>query len=150
MSRHQFHVATSFLPTVGFPGRDTKNPGCDLPHCNPCRDLKNDVAASNQLSPISATSRRYFSMSRPPLLPPMSRPQNDVTTWGLEKQVARAAPMSWARTGAVVHAAAPALCTCCLPVTTSKLGRDPVLEIGSSLSSLCLAQIFFFLFQNFQ
>ena len=24
MSRYQFHVATSFLPTVGFPGRDTK------------------------------------------------------------------------------------------------------------------------------
>ena len=49
MSRHQIHVATPFMPTVGFPGRD-------LPHCYPCRDLKNDVATSTQLSPISATS----------------------------------------------------------------------------------------------
>ena len=40
MSRHQFHVATSFFPKVGFRGRD-------LPHCYPCRDLKNDVATSN-------------------------------------------------------------------------------------------------------
>ena len=31
MSRHHFHVATSFLPTVGFPGRD-------LPHSRPCHD----------------------------------------------------------------------------------------------------------------
>ena len=53
MSRHQFHVATSFLPTVGFPGRD-------LPHCHPCRDLKNDVATS----------------SRPSKLPTLSQPQN--------------------------------------------------------------------------
>ena len=39
ISRHQIHVATPFLPIVGFPGRDTKNPGRDLPHCHPCRDL---------------------------------------------------------------------------------------------------------------
>ena len=39
MSRHQIHVATPFLPTVGFPGRDTKNPGRDLLHCHPCRDI---------------------------------------------------------------------------------------------------------------
>ena len=39
MSRHQFHAATSFLPTVGFPGCDTTNPGRDLPHYHPCRDL---------------------------------------------------------------------------------------------------------------
>ena len=60
MSRHRFHVATSFLPTVKFLGRDTKNPGHDLPHCHLCRDLKNDVATSNQLSFISATSRHRF------------------------------------------------------------------------------------------
>ena len=42
MSRHQFHVATSFQPTVGFPSRDTKNPGRDLPHCHPCHDLKSN------------------------------------------------------------------------------------------------------------
>ena len=76
MSRHQSHVATSFLPTVGFPSHDTKNPGHDLPHCHLCRELKNDVATSNKLSPISTTPRRHFSMSRPPLLPPMSRPQS--------------------------------------------------------------------------
>ena len=35
MSRHQFHVATSFLHTVGFPGRDAKNPGRDLPFAQP-------------------------------------------------------------------------------------------------------------------
>ena len=67
----------------------------DLLHCRPCRDIKsmsrhptllpmsrpqNDVATSNQLSPIFATSRHPFSMSRPPLQPPMSRPQNDVAT----------------------------------------------------------------------
>ena len=45
------------------------------PPLPPCCDLKNDVTNSNHLSPISATSRRNFSMSRPPLLPPMSRPQ---------------------------------------------------------------------------
>ena len=57
-----------------------QKPGRDLPHCYPCRDLKNDVTTSTQLSPIFATSRRPFSMSQPPLLPPMSRPQNDVAT----------------------------------------------------------------------
>ena len=40
MSRHQIHVATPFLPTVGFPGRDTKNLGRDLLHCYPCHDIK--------------------------------------------------------------------------------------------------------------
>ena len=39
MSRHQIHVTTPFLPTVGFPGRDTKNPGRNLLHCYPCRDI---------------------------------------------------------------------------------------------------------------
>ena len=57
-------------------------------------------------------------------------------------------PRSWAHAITVVHAAAraatPALRTWCLPVTTSKLGHDPVLEISSSHSSLCLAQNFFF------
>ena len=40
MSRHQFHVGTSFLPTMGFPGRDTKIQGRDLPHSRSCRDIK--------------------------------------------------------------------------------------------------------------
>ena len=95
MSRHQIHVATSHTiahVATSNPCRDAvsshsgisrsrcQNPGRDLPHCYPCHDLENDVATSTQLSPISATSRRHFSMSRPPLLPPMSRPQNDVAT----------------------------------------------------------------------
>ena len=90
MSRHQIHVATSHTVAhvaTSNPCRDTvfahsgisrsrrQKPGRDLPHCYPCRDLKNDVATSTQLSPISATSRRHFSMLRPPLLPPMSRHQ---------------------------------------------------------------------------
>ena len=71
----------------------------DLLHCCPFRDIKsmsrhptllpmsrphtllpmlrsqNDVVTSNQLNPIYAMLRRHFSMSRPPLQPPMSRPQ---------------------------------------------------------------------------
>ena len=35
MSRHQFHGATSFLPTTRFPGRDAKNPSRDLPSAQP-------------------------------------------------------------------------------------------------------------------
>ena len=56
MSRHQFHVAASFLPTVGFPGRDTTNPGRDLLHCHRCRDLKNDVTASNPTCQITTSN----------------------------------------------------------------------------------------------
>ena len=95
MSRHQIHVATSHTVAhvaTSNPCRDTvsahsgisrsrrQTPDRDLPYCYPCRDLKNDVTTSTQLSPISATSRRHFSMLRPSLLPPMSRPQNDVAT----------------------------------------------------------------------
>ena len=78
MSRHRFHVATSIScrdlvsTHSGISRSRRQTPGRDLPHCYPCRDLKNDVATSTQLSPISATSRRHLSMSRPPLLPPMS------------------------------------------------------------------------------
>ena len=36
--------------------------------------------------------------------------------------------------------------TCCPSVTTSKPGRDQVLEIGSSHSSFCLAPKFFYFF----
>ena len=70
MSRHQFHVATSFLPTVGFPGRDTKNP---------CRDLKSPLKASNtvatskfqvatlsRLTQVATSNRcRYLKLSIP-------------------------------------------------------------------------------------
>ena len=56
MSRHQFHVATSFMPTVGFPSCNTKNPGRNLPHYHPCCDLKNDVATSNQTGHITTSN----------------------------------------------------------------------------------------------
>ena len=56
MSRHQFHVSTSFLPTVGFPGRDTKNLGRDLPHCHPCRDLK--MMSRHQVQPSQVVTSK--------------------------------------------------------------------------------------------
>ena len=99
-SRPQNGVATPFLLLRPKPGRTlcrdinfmsrphwrqpyvaTSTSCRDLLHCRPCRDIptllpmsrpQNDVATSNQLSPISAMSRRHFSMSRRPLLPPMS------------------------------------------------------------------------------
>ena len=75
MSRHQIHVETSTTVAhvaTSNPGRDTisarsgvsrsrrQTPSSDLPYCCPCRDLKNDVATSTQLSPIFATPRRNF------------------------------------------------------------------------------------------
>ena len=75
MSRHQIHVATSHTVAhvvTSNPCRDTvsahigvsrsrrQNPGHDLPYYYPCRDLKNDVATSTQLSLICDTSRRHF------------------------------------------------------------------------------------------
>ena len=57
--------------------------GHDLPHCYPCRDLKNDVATSKMMSRPQLSSAPFllrrdaiFSMSQPLLLPPMLRPQN--------------------------------------------------------------------------
>ena len=84
MLRDQFHVATSFLPTVGFPSRDTKIPGRDLPHCHPCRDLKNDVATSSfqlcrNLKILGCNTlktnpgRDLKSMSRPQTVHPRSQ-----------------------------------------------------------------------------
>ena len=121
MSRHQIHVATPFMPIVGFPSRNAKLqvatshmathvatskmmsqhqlssapfllrrdaifPCRDLPCCHPCRDLKHDIATSNQLL------FKLLTLSQP------------------------------------------------LHVTTSKQGRDLLLEIGSSHSSFCLAK----------
>ena len=82
MSRHRFHVATSFLPTVGFPGRDTTNPGRDLPHCHPCRDLKNDVATSNPTSQITTSNFQVAT----PKGHPTSLPQIHVVTPFLPNQ----------------------------------------------------------------
>ena len=86
MSRHQFHVATSF---PNRPGRDvssmsrppgdltyvaTSNPCRDLPHCRPCRDIKS--MSRHRFCPqwdfqVATPKAR----SRPPTLLPMSRPQ---------------------------------------------------------------------------
>ena len=76
MSRHQFYVATSFLPIVEFPGRDTKNPGRDLPHCHPCHDLKNDAATSNPTKP----GRDLKIRSRPASVPLTERPCRHLKT----------------------------------------------------------------------
>ena len=86
---------------------------------------------SPNLSQVATPKR----MSRHQLFQSRSRRQNDVATSPCLAQVARALPRSSARAGAVVRATAHALRTCCPPVTTSKPGRDPVLEIGSSHSS---------------
>ena len=76
MSRHRFHVATSFLPTVGFPSRDTKNPGHDLPHCHPCRDLKMMSRPQIQLGQITTSNSQVAT----PKGHPTSRPQIHVAT----------------------------------------------------------------------
>ena len=62
MSRHHFYVATSFLPIVGFPGRDAQLQVVTS-HTATMSRPQNDVATSNQLSPISATSRSHFFLS---------------------------------------------------------------------------------------
>ena len=80
MSRHQIHVATPFLPTVGFPGRDAKLQVATSHTATHVATSK--MMSRPQLSSTPFLLRRdaNFSMSRPPLLPPMSRPQNDVAT----------------------------------------------------------------------
>ena len=128
-----------------------------------CRDLKLSTPSRNMdfschdqglLTPNLSQVATPKRMSRHQLFQSRSRRRNDVATSPCLSQVARALLRSWARAGAVVraaaHAAAPALRTCCLPVTSSTLGRDLVLEIGSSHSSFCLAQEFLFFFQNLQ
>ena len=69
MSRHQIHVATS------IPNR----PGRDLLETNLCRDIifMSRPHSSPQWDFQVATPK---SMSRPPILPLMSRTQNDVAT----------------------------------------------------------------------
>ena len=149
--------------------RNLKISGCNTLKTNPGRDLKS-MSRPQTVHPRSqhgfschdqglltrnlsqvATPKR---MSRHQLLQSRSQCQNDVATSPCLAQVARALPRPWVRTSAVVGVAAPvvapALRTWCLPVTTSKLGRDPVLEIGSSHSSFCLAQIFIYFFQSLQ
>ena len=142
MSRHQVHVATSHTAAhvaTSNPCRDVvsahsgisksrrRNPCRDLPYCCPCHDLKNDVATSNQLSPISATSRRHFSMLRRPLLSPMSRHQNHVATSSCSSRLPPSRNLK----------IQVAILSSLNQVATSNLGRDPTLEFGSSHSSFC-------------
>ena len=145
--------------------RNLKISGCNTLKTNPGRDLK----LMSRPQTVHPRSQRGFSchdqglltrnlsqvatpkrMSRRQLLQCRSRCQNDVATSLCLAQVARALPRPWVRASTVVgfaaRAAAHALHTWCLLVTTSKLGHDPVLEIGSIYSSLWLEKkkIFFF------
>ena len=80
MSRHQIHVATPFLATVRFLGRDAKLKVATSHTAAHVATLK--MMSRHQLSsaPFLLLRDAIFSMSRPPLLPPMSRPQNVVAT----------------------------------------------------------------------
>ena len=145
------------------PYRNLKIPGCNTLKINPGRDLESmsrpqTVHPKSQrglschdlglLTPNLTKVTTPKRMSRHQLLQSRSRRHNYVATSPCLAQIARALPLSWARAGAVVRAAAraavPTLRTSYLPVTTSTLGRDPVLEIGSSHSSCCLAHKFFY------
>ena len=76
MSRHRFHVATSFLPIVGLPGRDTEihvatsHTAAHVATSNPCHD-----AVLAQLK--QSRSRRHFlvATSRPTKLGPIQPSQ---------------------------------------------------------------------------
>ena len=146
MSQHQFYVATSFLTT---PGRDLTfmwRPQIVFPRSQ----HEFHVTTQDPSVLTSARSRHQKGCRYTNPLQSRSRRQNDVATSPCLAQVARTLPRSWASAGAVVRAAArtaaPALRTCCSPVTTSKPGHDPMLEIGSNHSSFCLTPKFFFFF----
>ena len=53
-----------------------QNPGRDLPHCFPCRDLKNDVATSNPTGQITTSNFQVAT----PKGHPTSRPQIHAAT----------------------------------------------------------------------
>ena len=106
MSRHQFHVVTSRMTNlcrdIKFMSRHQFSTGqiamsvpCrDLPLCRPCRDINfmsrhrfccprhcpcRDLAMmSRHQACLTPFQLRRDAMSRPPLLPPMSRPHFDV------------------------------------------------------------------------
>ena len=104
MSRHQFHVATSFLPTVGFPGRDTKiqvatslysphrtplsrpkNLGCDAKSsiANPARSRRPFLVATSKSCrdlKLTRPGRDLKVMSRPQIVIPRSQHEFHVTT----------------------------------------------------------------------
>ena len=93
MSRHQFYVATSFLPIVRFLGRDTKIPGRDLPHCRPCRDIKSmsrrrfrPAKADQVATPLPGRDLTLLlkasSMSQPrPTSPSLDQTRSRPQTW---------------------------------------------------------------------
>ena len=166
MSRHRFHVATSFQPRVGLPGHDTE---IHVATSNPCHDAVSaqskqtrsrlhflvatsrptklgPTQPSQVATPISGRDLKLLlnapSMSQPqypscnPLKP---KPGRDLTSMS-RLQVTQ--PMSRHE----IHVTTKANQSQPLPnqVATSNLGRDPTLEFGSSHSSFCLALIFFF------
>ena len=63
-SRPQIDVATSLLPTVGFPGRGTRSQVATYPHCHPCRDIKS-VSRHRFPLPCSLQVATPNLMSRP-------------------------------------------------------------------------------------
>ena len=56
MSRHRLHVATSYTAAHVATSYSCR----DIPTLLPMSRPQNDVATSNQFSPISTTSRRHF------------------------------------------------------------------------------------------
>ena len=53
-----------------------QNPGRDLPHCHPCRDLKNDVVTLNPTGQITTSNSQVAT----PKSHPTSRPRIHVAT----------------------------------------------------------------------
>ena len=153
--------------------RDAAFPCRDVPCCHPSHDLK--LMSRHPIQPAATQPGRdvpfLVATSRPSrpanLTSAMSRRQNGCrdtnfsslgrdTSWTSRPRLiwpssrarcpGRGSVLAMSR--AAARTAAPALRTYCLPVTTSKLGRDPVLEIGSSHSSFCLTLKKFFFFSN--
>ena len=96
MSRHRFHVATSFLPIVGLPGRDTEihvatsHTTAHVETSNPCHD-----AVSTQ--PKQTRSRRHFlvATSCPTKLGPTQPSQVTTPIYGRDlKLLLKASSMS--------------------------------------------------------
>ena len=113
----------------------------------PCHDL-------GPFNPCSAHTKTMSQLHFPCRDLPCCHPCRDFKVMsrpGAKKNRSRAQRLIRGRAGVVMRATAPALCTYCLLVTTSTVGRDLVLEIGSSHSSFCLAQkknFAFFFFQS--
>ena len=83
MSRHQFYVATSFLPTVDFPGRDTKiqvATSLCSPHKTPLSRPKTLVATSNHHKAARTMSRHQFDVATPRPVSPPATPKQVVHT----------------------------------------------------------------------